>query len=263
VLFKSTLTVEGGAQSVLVPFVETWWPWLALAAIGAVRTRRWVPAWVALLAVPVFATATTTAHGATTMSFFDRYLLPVVPALIVLAVEPLDALLHRSRLAGLIAIAAVLTWTAFNPMVNVREVGSMALSVSLKVRPATRALAQWLESQGPGFHVALGDVGFVGDHFHGTLDDLYGLNDTVYTRGCRGNLDCWSNDLLARRPDAFVFVMKGDESAHTVEQHIMNHPGFAAYQRTREFRAGDNPWAYVVFQRRDDMSLQPEAFPPP
>jgi hypothetical protein len=250
VLFKSTLTVEGGAQSVLVPFVEAWWPWLVLAVVGVARTRRWLPAVLVLLSVPVFATATTTAHDATTMSFFDRYLLPVVPLVVVLAVEPLSALLKRTRAGGGAAVATLLAWLAFNPFVNVREVGSMTLSVSKNVRPATRELADWLETQGAKYHVALGDVGYVGYRFHGTVEDLYGLNDPTYTRGCRGKLECWADELMARRPDAFVFVMRGDEVAHDVERTVSRHRDFGAeYLRTREFRAGDNPWAFVVFER--------------
>jgi hypothetical protein len=250
VLFKSTLAVEGGAESVLVPFAGAWSPWLLLAALGLARTRRWLPALIAVLAVPVFITATTTAHDATTMSFFDRYLLPVVPAVVVLAVEPLAALLARSRPAGLALVAALLGWTAFNPFVSVRAVGSLALSASRNVRPATRALAAFLEARGPGFRVALGDVGTVGYLFHGAIDDLYGLNEPVYTRRCRGNLGCWADELLARAPDAFVLVMRGAQTAHEVERRVLEHPGFATrYHRTREFRAGDNPWAFVVYER--------------
>lgn len=258
VLFKSLVSIEGGAQSVLVPFIETWWPWQVLAAVGLQRTRRWLPALVVLVAVPVFVTATTTAHGATTMSFFDRYLLPVVPALVVLAVEPLAALLASSRPAGLALIAALLGWTAFNPVVNVRDVGSLALSGSKNVRPATRALAAFLTAQGPRYRVALGDVGYVGFQFQGVVDDLYGLNEPAYTRRCRGNLQCWADELLARSPDAFVLVMRDDQPAHAVERAVFQHRHFASrYRRTQQFSAGDNPWAFTVFERLGPPRQQP------
>lgn len=258
VLFKSTLTVEGGGESVLWPFWRTWWPWCVLAALGLWRTRRWMPAVVALVAVPVFATAMTDAHGSSTVTFFDRYLLPVVPAVALLAAEPLAALLQWRRAAGAAAWALLWGWTSFNPHVNVREVGSLALSQASNVAPANLALAEHLAGERPpGYRVALGDVGFVGWRFHGVIDDVYGLNEYGYTRGCRGNLDCWVKALLARRPDGVVLIMRDDDaplhSAHRVEQAIAATPEFQArYVRSREFGAGDNPWRYVLFDRRQD-----------
>jgi hypothetical protein len=44
--------------------------------------------------------------------------------------------------------------------------------------------------------------------------------------------------------------MRGGQTAHEVERRVLEHPGFAARShQTREFRAGDNPWAFVVYER--------------
>lgn len=248
VLFKSTLT-SGTDESVLVPFVRTWWPWLAVAGLTLARQASRLLSLVFALALFVFATATTSVHGATTMSFFDRYLLPFVPVLVLLGVDALERVwLSWPRTTTVLALALV-GWTLLNPFVNPSSVGSMALSVSRNVRPATRALTQWLNER-PGRHLAMGDVGYVGAHFEGELEDLYGLNDPTYTRVCQGELSCWTNALFLREPDLFVFVMKGNETAHEVEARLISHPAFADFARTREFRAGDNPWAFVVFERK-------------
>jgi arabinofuranosyltransferase len=256
VLFKSTLAVEGGGESVLWPFVRGWWPWCVLAAVGLWRTRRWLLALVVLTCLPVFATAISDAHGSNTVTYFDRYLLPAVPALVLLGVEPLAALARRWRLAGVATSAAALGWTSFNPEVNVREVGSLALSHQKNVAPASRALADFLVRERPrGYRVALGDVGYVGWRFEGAIDDLYGLNEYGYTVGCKGNLTCWAREVLLRRPDGVVLVMREDDgrlqAAHRAEQALLAQPGFGeAYARAREFGAGDNPWRYVLFERR-------------
>lgn len=259
VLFKSSLAVDGAEESVLWPFLETWWPWLALSLLGLFRLRHRVEArtlaCVVLVAVPVFASAVTSAHGSSTVSFYDRYLLPFVPLVLLLAVEPLSALLRRSSLAGSALTLALLGWTSFNPSINPGEVGTRVLSWSEGVRPAVKSLTQFLQQERPsGYRVALGDVGFLGSRFHGAIDDVFGLNDSEYTRVLHGDVGRWTKALLSRHPDGFVLVMREDEGplrcAHVVDQAIFDSSEFRArYQRVRDFQAGRNPWKYVLFER--------------
>jgi hypothetical protein len=258
VLFKSTFSAGDQGQSVLIDFVHAWWPWLAVAGVGLWRARGRGASLVAVLALGAltYASASSTSHGSTTMSFYDRFLLPLAPVLAVANGGALVALWRVRRWAGALAVTALSLWTSFNPYVNTRIVDTLVRSQVQNVAPAVLNLTSFLVTQRPrGYHVALGDVGYLGWRLHGVIDDLYGLNDYEYALVSKGQLDDWAPRVLARDPDGFVFVMApgdhGLEAAHVAEQAVLALPAFAQrYTKVREFTAGDNPWRYVLFERR-------------
>lgn len=258
VLFKSTLSVEGQGSSVLVDFAYGWWPWLVLAAWGLGRARGRGLGLLAVVALGsvAYASASSTSHGSSTVTFYDCFLIPLVPPLAVLAGGALEQLWARRWWLGGGVAALLGAWTVFNPEVNPKEIGTYVLSHQKNVRPAVAELAGFLEQERPAtYHLAIGDVGYLGWRFRGTLDNLYGLNDYEYTLVSKGNLDDWSQRLLARHPDGFVFVMQpgehGLEAAHAAERRVLAQPEFSRdYEQAREFVAGNNPWRYVLFERR-------------
>jgi hypothetical protein len=118
---------------------------------------------------------------------------PVVPAVVMLAVEPLAALLAGSRLAGLALVGAAQV-DGVQPL-RQRACSRLARALGVPHRPTRDAGAGgFLEARGPAFRVALGDVGTVGHLFHGAIDDLCGLNEPFSTRRCRGELGCWADE---------------------------------------------------------------------
>jgi len=152
------------------------------------------------------------------VSYFHRFLVPLVPFAVVLAVIALDELPSRVRWAGVrvalrvVPVAGLLVWALVNPFTGVNKAqGRMA---RLEQRMAGRMkVADFLHARlTDEATVAIGDVGIVGYLLVNPILDAFGLNSREFADSSQyERLDYWES-IPARAPDAIVLVSRaGDE----------------------------------------------------
>ena len=244
------------AHSCALVLVAAAAPWLA-------GRRSWIALAPVAAALATFATARELVlEDVSTMAWFDRYFVPVLPCLIAAAVAALAGAARAAagRAPRRAAIALVggflLAWQLANPAAN--PLGLLARSRGYPRAVAARNVpsAQYLEQRfGAAGRVVAGDVGLLGYRFHGAVWDLYGLASYDRTLRHGGELLPYLRELLARGPDAIVLCFDGrsDPPAPCLhaERELAVLPEFrAGYAPAAEFGRAEVPAAYhVIFTR--------------
>jgi hypothetical protein len=261
---------------------------LAAAASPWLAGRR---AWIALApiaaALAVFATARELVlEDVSTMAWFDRYFVPVLPCATAAAAA---ALAGAHRAAGraprraLVALAGafLLAWQLANPAANPLRLLARSRGYPRAVAARNEPSAQYLVRRfGAAGRVAAGDIGVLGYRFSGAVWDLYGLASYDRTLRHGGELLPYLHELLARAPDAVVLCFtegaQGREAAAQrgeaersvgpredapepclhPERELAALPEFRAhYAPAAEFGHAEVPSDYhVIFARADDAA---------
>jgi hypothetical protein len=137
VYFKQAAGWEGLGESHTLNFVRSSWPLLLLAgaSLREAGRRHWACLALVATALLVFLSARTLVLGdVSTMGFYDRYFVPVLPCLIAPAMLALSrawsrsAAAPRERLAILGCAAALLLWQLASPGANVLHLAGRARS---------------------------------------------------------------------------------------------------------------------------------------
>ncbi len=146
------------------------------------------------------------------VSYFHRFLVPLVPFAVVLSVIALDELPARVRQARVrgalrvVPVAGLLVWALVNPFTGVstaegrmvrfeqRMVGRMKVADYLHARLTDDAT------------VAIGDVGLVGYLLANPILDAFGLNSREFADGSQHERRDYWQSIPARAPDAIVLV---------------------------------------------------------
>jgi hypothetical protein len=231
-------------------------PWLA-------GRKTWIALAPAAAAVAAFANARELVlEDVSTMAWFDRYFVPVLPCLAAAAAASLAGAARAwgGRAPGRAAITAagtfLIVWQLANPAAN--PVGLLARTRHYPRAVAARNVpsADYLQQRfGDSGSALAGDIGLLGYRFHGTVLDLYGLASYDRTLRHRGELDPYLHDLLAREPDAIVLcystLRDPPEPCQYAERRLAEQPEFLAhYARAAEFGRAEAPSHYhVVFVR--------------
>jgi hypothetical protein len=210
-----------------------------LPLVGFTRSDRRA----ALLPLTLF-TALWTAYvvyvGGDFMSF-HRFMLPVVPIVLLLAADALIQVLGhviserpawlRSAAAAAIAVT-VAAWVLVVPLredelLNFRRTG----------RSAAVQIAAWLEEQDPNTYVAVGAAGYVPFHTHLRTLDTLGLTDEHIAHGpqlsdalnVQGHRKGDGAYVISREPDMIIFGEQITPLPMTELQWRTRLPGLAAY----------------------------------
>jgi arabinofuranosyltransferase len=264
VYFKRATSLGGLGDSHTAAFLRSAWPLLLLAAasIGAREQRNGLPLLVVAVSLGVFATARVEVLGdVSTMGFYDRYFVPVLPCLVASAMLALDRASRAIpagsplRLAVAGVAVALVVWQLVNPEANPLHLVGRARSYPPAVRARNVTTAQYLQDRfGSGGFVVAGDVGRLGYGFKGRVGDLFGLNSYAFTLDLGGDIERWADALLAGEPDAIV-ICRDDvthETCHRAEAVLAGRPAFERdYRAVQSFGREEVPSAYaVVYERR-------------
>jgi hypothetical protein len=263
VYFKRATGLDALGGSHAWSFVRSAWPLLGLAAGSLLvdRRRNLLPVLVVVLSLATFAQARTLVlQDVSTMGFYHRYLVPVLPCLMACSMLALDALWRRFAarppLRGAVAGGALLVgvWHGLDPQANpilmLRYAGAYPRAVEARNLPAAAYLQQRFGSQG---RIVVGDVGRIGYLFHGVVYDLFGLNSYDFTLRFRADISKYARFLLEQEPDAIVICQreKRREPCHHAEAVLRGLPAFAErYRETRSFGREAVPSAYLVIYER-------------
>jgi hypothetical protein len=172
---------------------------------------------------------------------FHRFMLPVVPIVLLLAADSLMQLLGniirerpaRLRSAAAVALGVIMAaWVLVVPgreeeLLNFRRTG----------RSAAVQIAAWLEEQDPNTYVAVGAAGYVPFHTHLRTLDTLGLTDEHIAHGpqlsdelnVQGHRKGDGSYVLSREPDMIIFADQITPSPMTELQWRTRPPGLAAY----------------------------------
>lgn len=266
IYFKRIDAAAGLWRSSSAAFARASAPLLLLAAAALRCDRRsWTPLAVVAAALVVFAGSRQSVDDVSTMNWFHRYFVPVLPCAIAAAMLALDRLRRRlgaslPRRVGVGVVAAfLLLWQLTSPSANplplLARTRAYPTAVAARNVPAARYLDERL---GPRGRVVAGDVGALGYFYRGHVWDLFGL--TSYGRALRhdGALEPWVDELLARAPDAIQLCF--DAVSHDppqpclrAERAVAVHPSFRAhYVSAAEFGREGFPQAYyAIYLRRE------------
>jgi 4-amino-4-deoxy-L-arabinose transferase-like glycosyltransferase len=198
---------------------QVFWPWIPLSAVGLFTLARKHPA--ARRTVLLFCWFfTVTAVLCISRSFFRRYLLPVVPVLIIAAAFALSGLLSRRRFSRVYRQAWVWTGIAVIPLqifpVPLDNRGTDQIAVFQTMRHLTKASDQivlfkgnhWTVGQGLSFYADrrltrhFDDAGELARFLDTARTGVYGIANAADYAELRGRL---CNTLVERaRPDRYV-----------------------------------------------------------
>lgn len=246
---------------------------LASAAPWIAGRRTWIPVAVVAAALASFASAREQVlEDVSTMAWFDRYFVPVLPCLIAAAMAALHAAARHlgasaPRRTGLaLAGGLLLVWQLANPTSNPICLLGRSRGYPKAVAARNIPSAEYLQQRfgAPG-RVVAGDIGLLSYAFRGTVWDLYGLASYDRTLRHRGALEPYLRELLAREPDAIqlCFSLASDppRPCQHAERVLAAQPDFRAhYAPAAEFGRAEFPSAYhVIFVRQPPHGAGEEA----
>jgi hypothetical protein len=257
-------------------FVRSALPLLLLAGAAPWLAGRssWIPVAVVAAALVTFASARELVlEDVSTMAWFDRYFVPVLPCLIAAAMVALHAAARRlgasaPRRAGIALVGGfLLVWQLANPAANpirlLDRSRGYPKAVAARNVPSAAYLQQRFGAEG---RVVAGDIGLLGYAFRGTVWDLYGLASYDRTLRHRGALEPHVSELLAREPDAIQLCFDAEAGdpprpCQHAERVLAAQRDFRAhYAPAAEFGRVEVPSAYhVIFVRREPLHRRDEA----
>jgi hypothetical protein len=269
VYFKRGVESASLLDSVSAVFIGDWWPFLLVAAAGMVITRlRDRAAYLQVLPLIALAVYSHTYHfvagSVGTMAFFDRYLVPVLPPLLISVALAIDHGLrqrHRvAKIASCLVASGLVVWLLHGSLL---QYSGMRRAVALqKIGDVARdlPLTDYINHHyGAEAEVALGDVGQCGYLIEGTVLDLFGLTSTEFTLRLGRDVDAYLSYLISLEPDAFVLVGEvvtaGWSPKFYADMALMENPDFhTRYVHTHDFGRQDDPsYFYLLFERRPEQ----------
>ena len=253
--FYSKLAGFAG-QGLVTQFFIDHWPFWLLGAVVLFSARRsmYVPllgyalAFAALLSLAA-------ANADPIMAHWHRYLLPIVPLLVILAVLGFDELLDRGTPFVVLAPAFVLIAVAYGPRTlggNRKEwFDLLDLSQPTYERGAA-SLGRFLQEHvdTPNVTIANADCGIIPFHTSAQIIDLHGLNDPQLAFK-RDDVDY----VLAQAPEFAVLRYVG------FDQVVADDPRFKQrYEFLHEWNSGYHLARYRLF-RRKGVDLLTDIYP--
>lgn len=271
VYWKASNADASVLTTVAAAFVKGWWPLLVFALFGIRRA----PAAAVLVAAAIALFSTAQRHvvgNVGTMSFLDRYFVPVEPALALAAAAGIEALGRRFRGTGAkgvtaAAYSALALWLVANPWHSILEATVYAETRRAAVEPRNRALTEALNARlGPGDWLAVGDVGEIGYRFHGKVHDTFGLNSTDFTHRFGRDMERYVAWIFSEAPQAVVVAVSDDDAGRrsTVfepEAALLAQPGFGdRYRLVGVHGREETPqYYYALFERTTTRRSGPSA----
>lgn len=267
--------------SIAYAFVAGWWPFLAVA-FGSLRARQRgaaLPLVMTLAAIAVFSVPMRTFAGTvSSQAFYDRYFVPVLPLTIIavaLGLTSLSRLGSIGRVASAVAFVGLATWELLTPRLGPTNALYRAHIGSTVLEPEQAAIADFLNREYPRGVVGLGDIGYIGYRYRGTVLDLYGLTSAEFARRFDRDVSRYMDFVLDQAPNAIVIVYrkaneKEPERAHQYPDYVLIRKSrfLAEYEPTETFgkeKAGQT--FYVVYERIDrrepEAGLEPPRDPRP
>jgi hypothetical protein len=218
------------------------WAHGALAVAGLVRVARQARHWLPLL---TWTAAYFLAYTVLGVSSYFWYYAPLLPALIVLVAEGVQAvvgLLTRARMPGGVVLAGtgLLIIALLSPLL----IGILHTAWSPDPRQALyREIGEWLDANTEaGATVGALEVGMIGYHARRTMIDFAGLiqpevaqqlaETTTYAEATAWAIQTLAPDYVVLHRDAFAAVAEDDWFA-------------ASYVPLRDFAGGRAPWMTV------------------
>ncbi|MBW2279195.1 MAG: hypothetical protein JRG76_03835 [Deltaproteobacteria bacterium] len=211
------------------------------------------------------------------VSYLERFFLPVIPGAIVLAVASLDRIASRfgrpggeatARRAGLAAaalgLAGLVGWSLFHPQIGVDAAHRKIARLNHRMLNRVQ-VADWLSSRlEPDARITLPDVGTVAYLLPNPIDDAFGLNNVDYPHRFNHGRENYVMYLATRRPDAIVvttmqpdrFVMKYVTDAW-LRKVVLDQ----RYPRRARFLNPLDPYHYWVHVSATPQRLRPQRLP--
>lgn len=199
---------------------------------------------------------------APSVSTFHRFLLPVVPALALLATSALERLWRTPswrpavwRSASLVMAACLFAVEVLHPQSGWERVRANAERIGSRIG-SRAATAAWIAAHVPATHsVMLGDVGTVGYVLRHRIVDLFGLNDEAFAHRFRRNRRAYATQRLHESPTVVVVVSKSThelEPRYATERRVVADPLFSeAYTLREVVRSPVEPYHYWIYVRRE------------
>lgn len=200
------------------------------------------------------------------VSYLQRFFLPVVPAAILLAMAGLDRLLGTRPRAwpSALAVAALVAWSVLHPTIGLRAASAYLDPMTERMLVRAR-VADWLSARlDPGARVLVADVGTLGYLLPNPIDDAFGLNAVEFTHRFGGSREAWGRELGTREPDAVVLTSRNPdrfERVYVTDNHLRKLVLDAGYARRSVIRNALAPYHYWIHLDRDSQHLRPEPRP--
>lgn len=192
-----------------------------------------------------------------------RFLLPIWPALVILAALGVDALLKRLLdgprahwIAACGLLVMQLSLERWHPQAGLAEAERRVAALSGRTE-AREALANWLRQRAkPDDRIAIGDIGLVGYRLSNPIVDLFGLNDVDFAHRFNRDRQPYALSLLQTKPEFIVVVSKHPEKfehKYKTDTYLLDAPGFDDdYALRTRIEAPRGRYSYWVYGRRVD-----------
>lgn len=239
---------------VTLPFLIQLAPAGALAFAGALLLRGRSR----LIIIPAFVWLVGSLRAWNNVNDFGRFLLPTVPAWLLVAAFGLDAAaaFAERRRALVVAIATATLALAFAvwPTVSSRKVADFAQTY-VRCRAVVRANAGfWLaEHAPPGSVYAMVDAGLIPYNAGGTALDTIALNDPRIQETGALSWEDRADLVMGDHPDFILLASDSgaaEDARYAIDQAVVAHPDFAAYYRPEAHIRTDDCMYHLPIYRR-------------
>ncbi len=200
------------------------------------------------------------------ISYLQRFFLPVVPAAILLAMAGLDRALgtRPRRAAAGLAIVTLIGWSLLHPTIGVR--GASAYLQPMNERLLLRVrVADWLSAHlDPEARILVTDVGTIGYLLPNPIDDAFGLNSVDFPHRFARKRGRYVRALAERSPDAIVVTSRYPdryERVYVVDNHLRKLVLDAGYPRSEVVRNALAPFHYWIHVHRRSEHRRSEPLP--
>ena len=201
----------------------------------------------------------------TSISYLQRFFLPVFPAAIVLGIAGLDRLVgSRSgmRVAAVASLAAGLVgWSLFHPSVGWEAASGKIPRLNHRIVQRVQ-VADWLSRHlEPDARVLVSDVGVIGYLLPNPIDDAFGLNDLDFTHRFRQHRGNYVSSLGEREPAAIIVLSKYPDryvKKYVTDNHLRKLVLDRGYRRSAQVLSALEPHHYWLHVDLDSDHLRAE-----
>ena len=258
-LFPTSVLYKTGAPEpgqIVIAFVRDF-PFVMLLALVAPFWRRGRAGVIPALLIACYFAILWNVQPV--IAHLHRFLVPIVPFAVVLAVIALEELPARARRAHVraalraIPVAGIILWALVNPHTGV--MAAQRSVVRLEERMAGRMkLADFLHTRlRNDATVAIGDVGVVGYLLANPILDSFGLNSREYADSTQRQRWFYWGTVPGREPDAIVLTSRSQRmfrSRYASGMQIYKRPDFVEHYSGKATKISAGPgYIYWVFFR--------------
>jgi hypothetical protein len=256
---RFSLILQFAAQNAALIVLAAFADWRRLGASGAT-------------ALGMIAVYTAGFYGVKdSVADFHRFFLPVVPALVLLAVSALHRLWPaqnagrgRGALAGSL-FALALAFDLLHPVSGLTNVSAEVRVLDTRIESRALAASLIAEHFPSAFSVAVDDAGVIGFVLENRILDIFGLNDEQFVHRYARRQRSYERSLLAQSPALVVAASSNPNvfrACYSSSYFLIRDRAFGQrYKRFSIVRSPREDYHYFIFVRRDLVVAPLRALP--